>query len=166
MEAAQALIYKILGTQEHYQSALNCQKGIKLYKAVTQEHGQLLHDGNNHSFLSFSSNDCVQACGSLNSALTQTLKTSSQALYRHFSPDNANVMVTFLSVQKQQDHHNYDLFPVAFAAETLDSKSPIDTVFHVPQPRNHLAYCLECGALTPFPKIWIENVNTATDLLY
>ena len=166
MEAAQALIYKILGTQEHYQSALNCQKGIKLYKAVTQEHGQLLHDGNNHSFLSFSSNDCVQACGSLNSALTQTLKTSSQALYRHFSPDNANVMVTFLSVQKKQDHHNYDLFAVAFAAETLDSKSPIDTVFHVPQPRNHLAYCLECGALTPFPKIWIENVNTATDLLY
>ena len=33
---------------------------------------------------------------------------------------NANVMVTFLPVQKQQDGHNFGLFTVAFAAEILD----------------------------------------------
>ena len=67
--------------------------------------------------------------------------------------DNANVMVTFLSIQKQQDGLNYGLFAVAFAAEIIDYKSTKDAVFHVPQLRNHLIYCLESGALTPFPKI-------------
>ena len=46
LDAAQARICKTLGTQEHYQSVLNCQKRVKPYKAVTQEHLQLLHDGN------------------------------------------------------------------------------------------------------------------------
>ena len=61
-------------------------------------------------------------------------------------------MVTFLPGQKQQDGHNCDLFAMAFAAEILDGKSPIDAVFHVLQLRNHLIYCLESGALTLFPK--------------
>ena len=71
----------------------------------------------------------------------------------NFSRDNANVMVTFLPVQKQQDFHNWGLFAVAFAAEIFHGKSPIDAVFHVPQLRNHLIYSLKSGALTPFPKI-------------
>ena len=66
---------------------------------------------------------------------------------------NANVMVTFLPVQKQQDGHNFDLFTVAFAAESLDGKPLIDAVFNVPQLRNHLIYSLESGDLTPFPKV-------------
>ena len=66
---------------------------------------------------------------------------------------NANVMVTFLPVQKQQDGHNFGLFTVAFAAEILDGKPLIDAVFNVPQLRNHLIYCLESGDLTPFPKV-------------
>lgn len=94
----------------------------------------------------------VQICNSLNSTFTQTLKKSIQVLYRNFSRDNANVMVTFLPAQKQQDGHNCGLFSVAFATEVLDSKSLIDTVFHVPKRRHLLIYCLEKGALTPFPK--------------
>ena len=64
-----------------------------------------------------------------------------------------NVTVTILPVQKQPDGYNCGLFAVAFAAKILDNKSTIDTNFHVPQLRNHLIYCLETGALTPFPKI-------------
>ena len=37
MDAAQALSFKTLGTQEHYKSVFNCQKRVKPYKAVTQE---------------------------------------------------------------------------------------------------------------------------------
>ena len=100
MDAAQPLICKILGTQEHYQSVLNCQKKVKPYKAVTQESVQLLHDNNNHRFLSSCSNGRVQICDNLNSNLNQTLKKSIQALYKNISRDNVNVMVTFLPVQK------------------------------------------------------------------
>ena len=75
-------------------------------------------------------------------------------------------MVTFWPVQKQQDRHNCGVFAVAFAAKILDRKSPIGAVFHVPQHRNHLIYCLESGYLGLYPKIWIENVNKATELLY
>ena len=63
----------------------------------------------------------------------------------------------FLPVQRQQNGYNCGLFAVAFAAEILGSKSPIDAVFNVPQLRDHLIYCLESGTLTPFPKILIEN---------
>ena len=56
MDAAHALICKTLGIQQHYQSVLHCQKRVKPYKVVTEEHIQLFHDGNNHWFLSFSSN--------------------------------------------------------------------------------------------------------------
>ena len=61
--------------------------------------------------------------------------------------------LTFLSVQKQPDGHNCGLFAVAFAAEILAGKSPIEAVFDVAQMRDHLIFCLEQGALTPFPKV-------------
>ena len=60
-------------------------------------------------------------------------------------------MVTFFPVQKQHVD-NCDLLAVTFAAEILDGISLIDTVFHVPKRRHQLLYCLEKGALTPFPK--------------
>ena len=88
---------------------------------------KLLHDGNNHWFLSFCSNNRVQICDNLNSTLTQTLKKSIQVLYKNFSRDNANVMVTFWTVQKQQDSHNCGLYAVTIAAEFLDGNSPIDS---------------------------------------
>ena len=68
-DASQILICKALGTQD-YQSALNCQKRVKPYRAVTGEYIQLLHNGINHWFLSFCSNSRVQICDSLNSTLT------------------------------------------------------------------------------------------------
>ena len=68
-DASQILICKALGTQD-YQSALNCQKRVKPYRAVTGEYIQLLHSGINHWFLSFCSNSRVQICDSLNSTLT------------------------------------------------------------------------------------------------
>ena len=74
-------------------------------------------------------------------------------MFRNFSRNNANVMVTFLPVQKQQDGHNCGFFVVASAAEILGDKSPTDAVFHVPQLRNNRIYCLKGGALTPFSKI-------------
>ena len=42
---------------------------------------------------------------------------------------------------------------MAFAAEILAAKSPIEAVFDVAQMRDHLIFCLEQGALTPFPKV-------------
>ena len=80
MDAAQALICRRLGTQEHYQSVFNCQKRLKPYKTVTQEHAQLLPEGNNPWFLSFCSSGHVQIHDSLNSTLTQTSKISIQTL--------------------------------------------------------------------------------------
>ena len=50
-----------------------------------KKHVQLLHDGNNHWFLSFFSNGRVQIYESLQSTLTQTSKKSIQVLYRNFS---------------------------------------------------------------------------------
>ena len=73
-------------------------------------------------------------------------------MYKTFSRDNANVMIIFLPAHKQQDGHNCGLFAVAFAADILDIKSPIDVVFHIPQLRSYLAYCLESGALTAFQR--------------
>ena len=85
--------------------------------------------------------------------LDSNMKNLTQALYRDFFHDNANMMVTVLPVKKQQDNHNCGHFAVAFDIEILDSKSQIDAVFHVPQLRNQLTHCLESGALAPFPKI-------------
>ena len=121
---------------------------------MTQEQVKFLPDGNNHQFLSFCLNGHVQLCDNLNSTLTQASKKSIQALYRNFTRDNPNVMVTFLLVQKQQDTHNYGLFTVAFAAEILDGKSPIDAVFHVPQLLNHLLNCLALREKCPYSELF------------
>ena len=154
MDASQILICKALGTQD-YQSVLNCQKRVKPYRAVTVEYIQLLHNGINHWFLSFCSNSRVQVCNSLNSTLTRTSRKSIQSLYKNVGQknDSGNVRVTFLPVQKQPDGHNCGLFAVAFAAEILAGKSPIEAVFDVAQMRDHLIFCLEQGALTPFLKV-------------
>ena len=154
MDASQILICKALGTQD-YQSVLNCQKRVKPYRVVTGEYIKLLHNGINHWFLSFCSNSRVQVCDSLNSTLTRTSRKSIQSLYKNVGQknDSGNVRVTFWPVQKQPDGHNCGLFAVAFAAEILSGKSPIEAVFDVAQMRDHLIFCLEQGALTPFPKV-------------
>ena len=157
MDASQILICKALGTQD-YQSVLNCQKRVKTITSYNYNytlHIQLLHNGINHWFLSFCSNSRVQVCDSLNSTLTRTSRKSIQSLYKNVDQknDSGNVRVTFLPVQKQPDGHNCGLFAVAFAAEILAGKSPIEAVFDVAQMRDHLIFCLEQGALTPFPMV-------------
>ena len=154
MDASQVLICKALGTQD-YQSVLNCQKRVKPYRAVTGEYIQLLHNGINHWFLSFCSNSRVQVCDSLNSTLTRTSRKSIQSLYKNVGQknDSGNVRITFLHVQKKPDGQNCGLFAVAFAAEILAGKSPIEAVFYVAQMRDHLIFCLEQGALTPIRQL-------------
>ena len=50
MEAAQKLIFKALGKIDSYQSVLNSEKKTNYtFRAVNNEHIQLLHDGNNHA---------------------------------------------------------------------------------------------------------------------
>ena len=74
------------------------------------------------------------------------IRNRKHSAFEHFSH-------SALLVQKQQDGHNHSLFAVAFDAEILDGKSLLDAVFHFLQLRIHPIYCLESGALTPFPKI-------------
>ena len=98
---------------------------------MIQGHVKLLHDGNTHWSLSFCSNGRGQTCNSVNSVVTETSKKSMQALHKSVSRDNANVVVTFFPLQKQQDDHNcVFFFVVAFSAKVFDGKSPIEAVFH------------------------------------
>ena len=61
--------------------------------------------------------------------------------------------MTFLPVQKQSDGYNCGPFAIAYAAEVLDGKSPIDARFDVSKMRDHVMLCLENKVLTPFPKV-------------
>ena len=60
---------------------------------------------------------------------------------------------TFLPVQKQPDGYNCGPFAIAYAAEILDGKSPIEAVFDVGKMRRHLIRCLQQKILSPFPKV-------------
>ena len=42
---------------------------------------------------------------------------------------------------------------IAYAAETLDGRSPSEVVFDVNKMHEHLITCLEMQRLTPFPKV-------------
>ena len=63
------------------------------------------------------------------------------------------VILTFLPVYKQTDGCNCGLFAIAYAAEILDGKSPMEIVFHVNEMRRHLILCFEQQELTPFPDL-------------
>ena len=106
---------------EHYQSALNFQRRVKYCKAVTQE-GVYCVTTLLSVVLKLCSNSHVQICDSVNSTLTQTSRKSIQAIYRNFSRGNANVMVTLLPIQKQQDVYNCGLFAVTFVITILEGK--------------------------------------------
>ena len=70
MDAAQKLICEKIGTSFTFQTVLNSEKkDVETYRAVYEEHVQLLHDGRNHWILSFCSNGPVQVCDSLNTAI-------------------------------------------------------------------------------------------------
>ena len=94
---------------------------------VHNEHIQLLHDGNNHWLLSFCFSGRVQICDSLkNHAGRFTLK-SINAPYRNFNETSSGILtLLFMLVQKQEDDFNCGAFAIAYSAEFLDGKSPID----------------------------------------
>ena len=152
MDAAQKLICEEIGTTATFQAMLNSQKKvIEPYRAVSEEHVQLLHDGCNHWFLSFCSNRRVQVCNSLNTTLTRSSRKSIRSLYKHYFAGDE--VISFLPVQRQPDGYNCGLFAIAFAAEILDRKSPSEAIFSVDEMRGHLISCLEMQKLSPFPKL-------------
>ena len=82
-DAAQKLIRDKIGTPFTFQKVLNSQKkDVEPYRAVYEEHIQLLHDGRNHWILSFS-NGRVQVCDSLNTALTRSSRKAIRSLHKH-----------------------------------------------------------------------------------
>ena len=152
MDAAQKIICKALGLE--YQSVLNIQNrsSSPFYPVIHDEHLQILHDGSNHWLLSFSSNGRVQICDSLGNTLSRLSMKCIKSLYKHCVNDG-RLSMTFLPVQKQSDGYNCGPFAIAYAAEVLDGKSPIDARFDVSKMRDHVMLCLENKVLTPFPKV-------------
>ena len=116
-----------------------------------EEHIKLLHDDRNHWILSFCSNDRVQVCDALNTALTRSSRKAIRSLYKHyFSGDE---VIPFLPVKRQSDGYNWGLFAIAFAAKILDGKSSSEAIFSVDEMRGHLISCLATQKLSPFPKV-------------
>ena len=102
--------------------------------------------------LSFCSNGPVQICDSLNSTLSRTSKKCVQAIYTNCVDDRVKLMMSFLPVQKQSDGFNCGPFAIAYAAEILNGKSPIEAQFDAAEMCGHLISRLEKQSLLPFPK--------------
>ena len=123
------------------------------FQPVHQDHIQLLYDGGSHWFLSFCSSGRVQICDSLKSTLNRSSMKSVYSLYKNVVGESGKVMPTFLPVHKQPDGFNCGPFAIAYAAEILDGKSPMEAIFDVKKMRQHLIRCLQEKNLSPFPKI-------------
>ena len=63
------------------------------------------------------------------------------------------MLVSFLPVEKQADGYNCGPFAVAFAAEILGGKSPIEARFDVKKTRGYLRSCLIKKQLDLFAKV-------------
>ena len=84
MNAAQKLIYKKLGADDDYQSVLNVQKRQGApYRAVKNEHIQLLHDGSGHWLLSFCSNGRIQIYDSFKTKCFELCKRNHRQLFAY-----------------------------------------------------------------------------------
>ena len=154
IDAGQKLICKTLGSLETYQSVLNCQKKRQTYFPVSGDHIQLLHDGNCHWLLAFSSSGRFQVCDSLCTNLTSVSKQCLKSLCQPLL-EKGELEVTFLPVEKQIDRFNCGLFALAYASVLLDEKSPTDFQFLVKEMRAHYIKCLKDVTLEPF--LVIEN---------
>ena len=151
MDATQKLICKKLGEDGDNQSVLNAQKRRGApYRAVKNEHIQLLHDGSRHWILTFCSNGRIQICDSLKTSLIRVNRKCVYALYKNSVKE---LIVSFLPFQKQTNGYNCGPFAIAFAAEILDGKSPMEARFDVERMRGHMTNCLENKFLIPFPKV-------------
>ena len=58
-----------------------------------------------------------------------------------------------MNVQRQTDPFNCGLFAIAYAAEIIAGRNPVNVVYEVPLLRAHLIKCLEEASLSPFPKV-------------
>ena len=65
------------------------------------------------------------------------------SLYKHVVGEFEKVKPTFVPVHKQTDGFNCGPFAIAYAAEILHGKSPMEAIFDVKKMRNHLLVCLE-----------------------
>ena len=100
MDAAQKLICKALSKIGSFQSVLSSQRRSNYpFRAVNDEHLQLLHDKNNHWIISFCSNGPVQICDRLKNHSGRLTLRSLNALYRNFK-DMSSEKLSFLPVLK------------------------------------------------------------------
>ena len=129
MDAAQKLICKSLNNLECYQSVLNSQKRDVTFFAETKDRIQLMHDGKDHWYLSFSVDGRVQVCESLRTNLSIVTRKCLKALYRPHLDQNGKLNVALLPVQRQSAGNNCGLFAVAFAADIVYGLSPMES-FH------------------------------------
>ena len=120
VDAGQKLICKTLDNLETYQSVLNCQKKQQTYFPVSDDHIQLLQDGNCHWLLAFSSSGRVQLCDSLRTNLTsvskQCLKSLCQPLLK-----NRKFEVTFLPVENIFQGFSYFIFILVYVCCTFSN---------------------------------------------
>ena len=115
----------------------------RAFQSMTNEHILLLYDGSNHWLLSSCSNGGVQICDSLRDTLSQVSQTCVNSLYREYIGGRGKIKISFLPVSKQPDSYNCGLFAIAFGAEMLDGKSPVNARFDVDKMRPHLIQCLD-----------------------
>lgn len=127
MNAPKKLICKALGKIDRFQSVLNSQKKTNYpFRAVSNEHIQLLHEGNQHWLLSFCSCDRVQICDSLKNKAGRYTLGSLNALYRKFKDTSTGKLtMSFLPVQKQEDGFNCGVFAIAYAAKFWMGNRPL-----------------------------------------
>ena len=84
MDATKRLICKKLGAHDDYESVLNVQKRRGApYRAVKNEHIQLLHDDYGHWQLTFCSNGRIHIFDSLKTLLSRVNRKCVHALYRN-----------------------------------------------------------------------------------
>lgn len=121
--------------------------------SISEDQIQLMHNGENHWLMSFSSNSRVQICNSLCKNLTSVIKNCLRAVYISKVEKTGKLSATIVLVQKQSDCYNYRLFAIAFATDVLNGFSSGISCFGVSLMRSHLLQWVEAEELTIFPKI-------------
>lgn len=120
--------------------------------SISEDQIQLMHNGENHWLMSFSSNNRVQICNSLCKNLTSVIKNCLRAIYISKVEKTGKLSATIVLVQKQSDCYNYRLFAIAFATDVLNGFSSGISYFGVSLMRSHLLQWVEAEELTIFPK--------------
>ena len=141
---------------------------------TTTDHIQLLHDGDCHWLLAFSSAGRVKVCDSLFSNLSAVTKKSLKSLFKPLVSDG-KLNVTFLPSDKRKEGLNCGLYALEFASLILDGQSPSEYAFKVDEMRNHFLRCLSEESLLPFPAtikatqivtIWIRKTIAIQSYVY